>query len=112
MALVSQDARRLIQESTGIPPENVLISATHTHSASSALGPDLEWYPRRPTLDDYQKFVARRIADGVRRAVNVLRPAELAFGAVDVPEHVNNRRWIMRPAPCPKTRSGAASWSR
>ena len=35
---VSIEARRLIQEATGIPPENVTISATHTHSAASALG--------------------------------------------------------------------------
>jgi hypothetical protein len=41
----------------------------------------------------YQRFVARRIADGVRRAVNLVRPAEIAFATVDVPEHVHNRRW-------------------
>src|SRR5689334_8537341 len=36
---VSDEARRLIQEHTGIPRENVLISSTHTHSATTALGP-------------------------------------------------------------------------
>src|SRR3954471_23884321 len=100
-AMVSTEARRLIAESVGIPPEHVVISATHTHSAPSALGDDLEWYPRNPSLDEYQKFVARRIADGVRRAVNTLRHAELAFGTVDVPEHVHNRRWLMRPGTAP-----------
>ena len=53
------------------------------------------------SLDDYQHFVARRIADGVRRAVNLLRPAEIAFGTVDVPEHVYNRRWLMREGSVP-----------
>ncbi len=91
---VSVEARRLIQEATGIPPENVLISATHTHSAGTALGKNR--YVSEQVLDDYQRFVARRIADGVRRALNLLRPAEVAFGAVDVPEHVFNRRWRMR----------------
>ena len=35
---VSIEARRLIEEATDIPSENVMISATHTHSAGSALG--------------------------------------------------------------------------
>jgi hypothetical protein len=102
--VVSNEARRQIQEATGIPPSHVLISATHTHSASSALGQDR--YKYDPTPDEYQLFVARRIADGVRRAVNTLRPAELAFGFIDVPEHLNNRRWFMRPGTIPENPFG------
>ena len=104
---VSVEARRLIQEATGIPPQNVLISATHTHSAGTALGKSR--YVNHQVLDDYQRFVARRIADGVRRAVNLLRPAEIAFGTVDVPEQVHNRRWRMREAPCRRTPSGKST---
>ena len=91
---LSVEARRQIQEATGIPPENVLISGTHTHSAASALGE--RWYNSDQELNDYQKFVARRISDGVRRAANLLRPAQIGFGSVDVPEHVFNRRWFMK----------------
>src|SRR3954470_21144970 len=96
---VSVEARRLIEEATGIPPSHVAISCTHTHSAASALGENR--YTSEQPLDDYQKFVARRIADGVRRAVNALRPAQIAFGTVDVPEHVFNRRWFMREGTVP-----------
>lgn len=96
---VSDEARRLIQAETGIAPANVLISATHTHSACTALGAGR--YKVDQELDEYQRFVARRIADGVRRSVNLLRPAELAFGTVDIPEHVFNRRWFMRPGTVP-----------
>jgi neutral ceramidase len=96
---LSVEARRMIQEGTGIPPENVMISATHTHSAASALG--LSRFGSDQPLDDYQRFVARRIADGVRRASNLLRPAQIAFGTVDVPEHLNNRRWHMREGKAP-----------
>jgi len=91
---VSIEARRLIQEATGIPPGNVRISSTHTHSAGSAVGTNR--FTNEQQLDDYQLFVARRIADGVRRATTLLRPAEIAFGTVDIPEHLNNRRWFMR----------------
>lgn len=96
---VSIEARRLIADATGIPPERVLISATHTHSAASALGKDR--FTSEEPLDDYQRFVARRIADGVRRAINHLRPAQIAFDTVEVPEHVFNRRWLMREGTAP-----------
>ena len=91
---VSLEARRIIQETTGIPPENVMISATHTHSAGSARGTSR--YVNEQKLDDYQLFVARRIADGVRRAVNTLRPAEIAFRSVDLPDPLLNRRWVLK----------------
>lgn len=96
---LSTEARRLIEAQSGIPPENVLISATHTHSAVSALGH--AGYRSEDQLDDYQKFVARRIADGVQRAVLALRPAQIAFGRVDVPEHLFNRRWFMKEGTAP-----------
>ena len=96
---VSVEARKQILEATGIPPERVLISCTHTHSAASALGE--KRYTSEQPLDDYQRFVARRIADGVRRAINVLRPAEIAFGTAEAPEHVFNRRWFMREGTVP-----------
>ena len=77
---VSAEARKLIAEATGIPPERVMISCTHTHSAASALGQDR--YTSEQPLDDYQRFVAHRISDGVRCAVGDLRPAEIAVGRV------------------------------
>lgn len=91
---LSLSAREQIEKATGIPPENVMISGTHTHSATSALGE--RWYNSDQELDDYQKFVAHRISDGVRRAVHNVRPAQVGFGSVDVPEHVFNRRWFMK----------------
>ena len=96
---VSVEARRLIEEATGIPPDHVLISATHTHSAASALGRDV--YASEVPLSDYQRFVARRIADGVRRALNVARPAQIAFGTAEAPEHLFNRRWLMSEGTVP-----------
>jgi hypothetical protein len=98
---VTEKARQLIEKESGIPAANVLISGTHTHSAVNALGGPVRGYFSDLELTDYQKFVARRIADGVRRAVNLLRPAEIAFGAVDVPEHVHIRRWFLKEGSMP-----------
>lgn len=97
--VVSESARKQIAADHHVPPSHVLISATHTHSAASALGADSRKLGQE--MDEYQKFVARRIADGVGRAIQNLRPAEIAFGSVDVPDHVFNRRWHMKPGTTP-----------
>ncbi len=89
-------ARELIEKETGIPAANIVISGTHTHSAGNAIGGPVRFYASDMELTPFQKFVARRIADGVRRALHLLRPAEIAFGTVDIPEHVNIRRWFLK----------------
>lgn len=101
---VSDEARRLIEQKTGIPAANVMISATHTHSATSALG---DRFAYGAPLDEYQQFVAEQIADGVARAHRQLRPAELAFGTAEAAEHVFNRRWHMRPGTVPTNPFGS-----
>ena len=65
--LVSDEARKLIEQRLKIPPSHVLISATHTHSASSAMGQDRS--DLQQSLDDYQQFVAQ--ADRRRRSTGV-----------------------------------------
>lgn len=87
-------AKKSIQTATGIPVENMMMSATHTHSASSARGsnPMVLGAP----FDDYQKFLTSRISDGVRRAVNNLEPARIGWGTGQVPQHVFNRRWLLK----------------
>lgn len=100
---LSAEARRQIQEKAGIPAENVLISATHTHSAGDALG---DRYHLKEPLDDYQKFVASRIADAVVMANKRMIPAEMASGKVDIPGHVFNRRWTMKEGTMPKNPFG------
>jgi hypothetical protein len=101
---VSVEARRMIRAETGIPPEHVLISATHTHSATSSPGDSFD--KSDVPLSDYERFVARRIADGVRRASNLARPAQVAFAAAEAPEHVFNRRWVMREGSVPASPFG------
>jgi neutral ceramidase len=96
---VSHEARKFIKQEAGIPSTNVLISAIHNHSAASALGGKHFEFPQK--IDDYQIFVARRIADGVKCAVNRLRPAQLGFTTAQAPEHVFNRRWFLKPGTMP-----------
>ena len=96
---VYDEAKRQIQEATGIPRERMLMAATHTHSGTSArgVGKSLRgWHTAEP-LGEYQAFLARRIADGVRIALNNLEPARIGWGVGSVPQHLFNRRWKMKP---------------
>lgn len=98
---VLDHAKQLASAHTGIAVDHILISATHTHSATTAQG--AQWSPARyevpPELDPYQAFLAGRIADGIRRAVTALQPARIGWGRATLPDEVFNRRWFMRPGP-------------
>lgn len=94
---VVDEAKRLTAESSGIPADRILIASTHTHSAATARGSERH-DPSEP-LGQYQAFLARRIADGIRRAVNHLEPARIAWGSGSLPQQVFNRRWFMKPGP-------------
>lgn len=96
---VADAAKKLIYTHTGIKTENVLIAATHTHSSVSAIstGENAGNFDNKEGLDEYQQFLARRIADGVRRAFYNKEPAKIGWGSVQLPEHVFNRRWFMKP---------------
>ncbi|MBN1347105.1 MAG: neutral/alkaline non-lysosomal ceramidase N-terminal domain-containing protein [Phycisphaerae bacterium] len=92
---VLDEAKRQASEATGLPTDRMLMSCTHTHSSVSA-----RWgNPFKPKKEftEYQKFVAHRIADGIRRAIYNLQPARIAWGVVDQPDHVFCRRWLMKP---------------
>jgi len=89
---VLDNAKRRASEQTHIPVENILMSATHTHSAGTACSvfqsdPDKE----------YLAFLTARIADAVILANNNLAPARIGWGVGHEPTQVFNRRWKMKP---------------
>ena len=90
---VFDEAKRSIQEKTGIPRENVLMSSTHTHSAASARSTHISG----GALNEYQRFVASRISDAVSRAVHNLEAARIAWGVGREGSQIFNRRWKMKP---------------
>ncbi|MBG87830.1 MAG: hypothetical protein CMO80_13130 [Verrucomicrobiales bacterium] len=91
---IHDGAKELIHRATGLPKQNILIAATHTHSAPSLRGPS--YTVLGEPWDDYQKFVVQRIADGVQRAFNQMERARIGWGVGEVPDHVFNRRWLLK----------------
>ena len=79
------EAKRRVHQITGIPIENMMMSAIHTHSGETACSvfqsdPDKE----------YLKFLTERIADAVIRANNNLAPARIGWTIGNEPTQVFN----------------------
>lgn len=94
---VGDAARKLTAERTGIPVSHVLVAGTHTHSGGSARtsdGPGSSFLGG-PKLTVYQQLIVQRVAETVQRAVEGLTPAQIGWGAVNVPTQVFNRRWFV-----------------
>jgi hypothetical protein len=77
-------AKLLIEQRCGIPPTNVLVSCTHTHT-----GPEVEDM-------GYGGILVQKIADSVQLACNSLTEAEVGFGKEEEGKPLGNRRFFMR----------------
>jgi neutral ceramidase len=77
-------ARDLIEKGLGIPPENVAIGATHTHSGPLNL--------RNADAAEYVAVTARKIAGSVAVALRGMRPTPLKVGMSQVTSISQNRR--------------------
>jgi neutral ceramidase len=84
-------AKARAQELTGIPPENMMMSCTHTH-----YGPSVAPLFMQPVDDDYLDWVAAKIGDVVKLAQNRLQPAVIGHTSGSCPEETHNRRWWMK----------------
>jgi hypothetical protein len=85
-------AKQLAAEKSGIRPANMLVSATHTHSAPAAmacLGSRAE--------TAYAAALPGKIAAAIVAAAARLEPARAGWAVVEAGEHTHTRRWIYRP---------------
>jgi hypothetical protein len=85
-------AKKLASAATGIPADKMLVSATHTHSAPSAMG----CLGSRED-PEYAAFLPGKIAQAIIAAAGNLQPARAGWTGFDDWDHTHNRRWIRRP---------------
>ena len=85
-------AKALAEKKTGIPATNILISATHTHTAPT-VGGVFQSEPEK----EYIALLTQKIADGIEKAHKARVPAKIAWGVAEEPDQVFNRRWKMKP---------------
>ena len=86
------EAKAIAAKSTGIATENMLISATHTHSAPAVIGglgtdPD----------PNYPPFLKVRLVEAIEKAAKNLEPARVGAAVGNAAPYTAVRRWIRRP---------------
>lgn len=86
------DAKRRTAEVTGLKPEQILISATHCHSAPTLSGV-FQSEPDEP----YRQFLVEQIVAGLKTCWDRLEPAQVGWGTVAVPGNIFIRRWLLKP---------------
>jgi hypothetical protein len=89
---ICEKTREIASQKTGVPAGQILISATHTHSAA-ALTPAFQSDPD----PEYVAGLPERIAQGIVQAHANLEPAEIGWGQGSDPTQVFNRRWLVKP---------------
>lgn len=85
-------AKTLANERTGIPMENMMISATHTHTAPSTMG----CLGTRADIR-YQGLLIEKLAEAIAAAQTKLEPAKVGWNVRDAAEFTALRRWVNRP---------------
>lgn len=84
-------AKKIASEKTGVPVDQMLISATHTHSAAT-LAPVFQ----SDTDPEYIKEVPNRIAKAIIQAIEQQEAAELGWATAQNDKQVFNRRWLTK----------------
>jgi hypothetical protein len=105
---VTAEAKEIASKATGIPVENMLVSATHTHTGVSAADEFVVEVPGGPKLSDrqvkanaYRQLMLDGISQAIIKAHGLLRPALVGAAAQPLPSEVFNRRWYLKPGKMP-----------
>jgi hypothetical protein len=91
---MSDLAKSRAAEKTGWRMEDMLICATHTHSAPKG-GTGM------PGREAYDKLKHDKLEEAIVLAVESLMPAKVGFSSEDEPSEVRNRRWFLQPGTMP-----------
>ena len=79
---------------TGWKSQEILICATHTHSAPKG-GEGMSG------REAYEKLKYKKLEEAIVTAIESLEPAKVGFSSDEEPGEVRNRRWFLKPGTMP-----------
>ena len=91
---VLDEAKAIAAKATGLSPDKMLISSTHSHSAAPL-------NTRSEAATAYRKLFVEGVAAAIIKAHAALRPAAVGAAAHPLPDEVFNRRWYLKPGKMP-----------
>ena len=91
---MSDIAKSRASEKTGWKAEDMLICATHTHTAPKG-GEGM------PGREAYEQLKYEKLEEAIVQAIQSMEPARVGFSSEDEPSEVRNRRWFLQPGTMP-----------
>lgn len=88
--VLNRKLREAASSATGISVENIILSATHTHT-----GPAVAIKSEEDYVMEYTAFVEKRVADVSKFALDDLKDAKMGFGKGVAPNVAFVRRYVM-----------------
>lgn len=85
-------SKAIAEKATGIPADNMMTSATHTHTA-----PTVANVFQSSSNPGYREELIIKIAEAIIQANANLEPAKIGWGTGSESGQVFNRRWYMNP---------------
>lgn len=101
---VAREARKLASAKTGIPAENIAITATHSHTGPLYFGGLRDYFHERAMVNgrdpaetvDYSETLTQRVVEAITQAHGQLLPVELVAGVGQETRLSFNRRFHMK----------------
>ena len=87
------DVKAMAAKKTGLRPDHILISATHTHTAVSCMGA-----LGTPADPIYPHYLKGKLVETIEASLQALQPAKVGFAKINAADYTALRRWIRRPS--------------
>jgi len=88
---INLEFRKSASKATGVPVENIILSATHTHT-----GPALENPENLEIISEYVALVDKKITAAAVNAIADLKDAKMGYGRGTAPNVAFCRRYLMK----------------